>query len=88
MGRLTGLNERLHQDIGGFRLSPVACAVREFPDVVVEGDADLPDGLSGGAVLGDGRPALVVDAAVAEDLGVLGLVALGRVGVVENCRPC
>ena len=64
-------------------LGPVGGAVVELPDVVVEGDADVAGGLPRRAVLGDRRPAAVVDAAVAEDLEVLRLVALGGGRVVE-----
>ena len=70
-------------------LGPVVGVV-QLPDVVVEGGqlgADDPRG----AVAGHRRPALVVDAPVAEHLEVLGLVALGGVGVVEavgHATPC
>ncbi len=66
------------------RLRPVGVGVVELPDVVVEGRHDGVDaGLPRRAVLGHRGPALVVDAAVAEHLEVLRLVALGGVGVVE-----
>jgi hypothetical protein len=62
-------------------LGPVARAV-QLPDIVVEG-GQLGHHDPGGAVAGDRRPALVVDAAVAEHLEVLGLAPLGRAGIVE-----
>ena len=64
-------------------LRPVGVAVVEFPDVVVEGRHGLPAHLPRRAVLGHRAPALVVNAAVAEHLEVLGLVPLRRFGVVE-----
>ena len=62
------------------RLRPVVGPV-ELPDVVVERRRGV--GQPGRAVLGHRRPALVVDAAVAEHLEVLEVVRLGRLRVAE-----
>ena len=68
------------------RLGPVGGGVVQLPDVVVEGrQLDVP-GQPRRAVPGDGRPALVVDAAVACHLEVLCLAPLGRFGIVERVR--
>ena len=65
------------------RLGPVGVGVVELPGVVVERrQRQTLDPRR--RVAGDRGPALVVDAAVAEHLEVLRLVALGRVGVVER----
>ena len=64
-------------------LRPVGVAVVELPDVVVEGRQHRAAHLPRRAVLGHRAPALVVNASVAEHLEVLGLVPLGRLGVVE-----
>ena len=55
-----------------------AGAVVELPHVVVEGRHVAADHDPRRLVLGDGAPALVVDAAVAEHLEVLEVVALRR----------
>ena len=59
--------------------------VVELPDVLVEGALGVLDHLPGDAVAGHGRPALVVDAAVADHLEVLRGVPVLGVGVVEAC---
>ena len=74
--------------VGHFRrqvveLRPVFAAVVEFPHVVVKGGHLLTHHHPGGAVLGDGAPALVVDAPVAKHLEVLDFVAFWRVGIVK-----
>ena len=68
------------------RLRPVGGGVVQLPHVVVERRERDDAGLPRGAVLGDGGPALVEDAAVAHHLEVLRLVPFGRVGVVERVR--
>ena len=64
-------------------LAPVGGGVVQLPAVVVEGRCLLADQDPGRLVPGHRGPALVVDAAVAEHLEVLGLVPVGRVRVVE-----
>ena len=65
------------------RLAPVGVRVVELPDVLVErGDLGLRDPRR--RVLRHRRPAAVIDAAVAADLEVLRLVAVGRGRVVER----
>ena len=76
LGLLGGEVARLAEVAGG--------AVVELPDVVVEGPHVRVDDQPRRLVLGDRAPALVVDAAVAEHLEVLEVVALRRVGVVEG----
>ncbi len=66
------------------RLRPVLRRVVQLPDIVVECDRlDLPC-LPRCAVLGDGRPALVVDAAIAEHLEVLGFMPICRPRIIER----
>ena len=65
-------------------LAVVAAAVVELPDVVVERRQLAADHDPRRLVLGDRAPAPVVDAAVAEHLEVLQVVALRGVGVVEG----
>jgi hypothetical protein len=65
-------------------LAPVAGGVVQLPAVVVERGCLLPDQDPRGLVPGDRGPALVVDAAVAEHLEVLGLVPVRLLGAVEG----
>ena len=69
--------------VAGLAVVP-AGAVVELPHVVVERRQIATDQDPWRLVLGDGAPTLVVDAAVAEHLEVLEVVALGRVRVVER----
>ena len=64
-------------------LAPVGRRVVQLPDVVLE-RRQLRRGHPRRRVLRDGRPAAVVDAAVADHLEVLRLVLLGRGRVVER----
>ncbi len=75
--------------LAGHLAGEVAClgrifrSVVELPFVVVEGDADVAHRLPRRSVFGHRRPSFVVDAAVAEDLEILRLMPLGRLGIVE-----
>ncbi len=65
-------------------LAPVGVRVVKLPDVVVEGGELGNTHDPGRAVLGYGGPSLVVDAAVAHHLEVLGRAPLGGACVVEG----
>jgi hypothetical protein len=67
-----------------FRLTPVLGGVVEFPHIVVEGRGFLTDEDPRYFVPGHGGPTLVVDAAIAEHLEVLRLVAVRCLGIVEG----
>jgi len=89
---LHGFNQpellQLVQHVGLFlrqisRLAPILRRVVQLPHVVVERDRLDLSGFPRSPMLGDRRPALVIDAAVAEHLEVLGFMALGRGRIVE-----
>src|SRR5207248_11210482 len=68
------------------RLAPVPSRVVQLPDVIIKGWDFFTNEQPGCLVPRHRGPALVVDAAVAEHLEVLRLMAFSRIGVVERVQ--